>query len=366
MAKMLYHTPYPLNFDAIGGSSLRPVKMYEAFKAIGYEVVLVSGYSKERKKAIRTVKKQIRAGEKFDFLYSESATIATSLTEPKHFPPHPFLDFSFFRFCEKNGIRTGVFYRDIYWLFPIYKELVGKVLTFVMRRFFRWDLKNYQRSVSRVFLPSLEMADFIPIVHKEKFVPLPPGSPSSPVALGNDGLKLFYVGGLGSHYRLHRLLEAVSEIPEIQLTLCTPKRGWETAKAEYEHLLSDNITIVHASGDELIPYFSEANIGCITVESDDYWNFAVPIKLFDYLGHGLPVLATQDTWAGRFIAENECGWVTAYTKEAIKDKLKDLLKLDWIDSMSSKVSDVCKQNTWETRAHFVASILSNYRHLQSR
>ena len=59
-----------------------------------------------------------------NFLYSESSTMPTSLTEPHHMPTHPFLDFSFFYFCKRNGIKIGLFYRDIYWKFEIYKEKV--------------------------------------------------------------------------------------------------------------------------------------------------------------------------------------------------------------------------------------------------
>ena len=85
-------------------------------------MTVVSGYAKERKKRFDEIKTQVKNGVKFDFLYSESSTMPTILTEPHHMPIHPFVDFSLFRFCKKNGIKIGLFYRDIYWKFDIYKK----------------------------------------------------------------------------------------------------------------------------------------------------------------------------------------------------------------------------------------------------
>lgn len=358
MPKMIYHVPYPLNFQATAGSGIRPVKMFQSFEAIGYEVLLVSGYGKERRAAIKEAKRRIRAGEKFDFLYSESATIATPLTDPKHLPPHFLLDFNFFRFCEANSIHTGVFYRDIYWRFPIYRQLTGTLVSFAMRRIFRWDLWNYRTTLTKLFLPSLEMGSYIPIVQPKKFSALPPGAPSSPAPLHREQLSLLYVGGLGSHYRLHRLLEAVIQLPQVKLTICTPKNVWEACKDEYEHLLGNNVELIHLHGAELEPYFKQANVGCIAVESDEYWRFAVPIKLFDYLGHGLPVFATADTWAGKFVSQNQSGWTVEYDVEAIKTKLESLSALSWVENMETHIKTVSAENTWEARAREVARQLS--------
>ena len=122
MKKCIFHIPNSLEGNY--GSHVRPQKMMQAFKDIGYDVDVVMGYGKERKQSIKKIKKNIRAGMKYDFMYSESSTMPTLLTEKNHLPLYPLLDFSFFRFCKKNGIRIGLFYRDIYWKFQIYKESV--------------------------------------------------------------------------------------------------------------------------------------------------------------------------------------------------------------------------------------------------
>lgn len=358
MPKMIYHVPYPLNFEATSGSGIRPVKMYQAFQAAGYEVTLVSGYAKERRSQIKAVKQRIKAGEKFAFLYSESATIPTPLTEPKHLPPHFFLDFSFLHFCKRHGIKSGVFYRDIYWAFDTYLELVKQPLAFFMRRLYRYDLHRYNRSLEKVFLPSMEMGKFVPIVKAEKFAALPPGCPETDSSTPQDKLSILYIGGIGSHYKLHQLLAAVQQLPNVELTICTGKAGWDAAISEYAPLLANNIKVVHESGAGLIPLFANANVCSLVMEPDEYREFAVPIKLFDYLGNLKPVLASKGTLAGRFVEDNDCGWTVEYSVEAIKAKLAALQDLQWLDAMSEQVQKTREANTWTARAKQVAQLLS--------
>lgn len=357
MSKMIYHVPYPLNFQATSGSGIRPVKMYQAFQDAGFEVFLVSGYAPERRQRIKEVKRLIRQGEKFAFLYSESATIPTALTEPKHLPPHLFLDFSFFRFCQKHGINGGVFYRDIYWLFPIYEKLVSKPIATLMRLIYRWDLHNYKRTLTKVFIPSKQMGKHIPIIPQQMFAPLPPGCIENQTSLPSDNLNLLYVGGLGEHYRIKKLLTAVANTKGVELVICVPEAVWAHSKEEYLPFIAENIKIVHVFGEELEKWFAWANVGCIVVEPDEYWQFAVPIKLLDYIGHGLPVLASTTTWASNFIEENNCGWTVDYSDDAIQSTLENLSELGWLDSMKERVNTTAQLNTWKARAIEVAQLL---------
>ena len=114
---MIFHFPLPLDSNAKSASGIRPLRMIAAFESLGYKVVLVTGYFSERKDCIAKIKEKIRRGRKYDFVYSESSTMPTTLTERNHLPLHPFLDWFFFRFCNKKGIPIGLSYRDIYWKF---------------------------------------------------------------------------------------------------------------------------------------------------------------------------------------------------------------------------------------------------------
>lgn len=55
---------------------------------------------KKEKKKIKKIKSNIKEGIKYDFLYSESSTEPTLLTEKNHIPLYPFLDFGFLKYCK--------------------------------------------------------------------------------------------------------------------------------------------------------------------------------------------------------------------------------------------------------------------------
>ncbi len=60
---IIFHHPLPLNPNATSASGIRPLKMLEAFRSLGYEVDVISGYSSERKKRIKEIKKKINEGK---------------------------------------------------------------------------------------------------------------------------------------------------------------------------------------------------------------------------------------------------------------------------------------------------------------
>ena len=58
MRRMIFHCPVK-NEGAPDASQLRPLKMIEAFRQIGYEVAVVYGNGAERKKSIASIKRSI-------------------------------------------------------------------------------------------------------------------------------------------------------------------------------------------------------------------------------------------------------------------------------------------------------------------
>lgn len=87
---MIFHHPLPINGNGKSGSQVRPYKMIKAFEAIGYDVDTVVGYGAQRRKAINRIKRAVKQGKQYDFIYSESSTMPTLLTEVHHYPTYPF------------------------------------------------------------------------------------------------------------------------------------------------------------------------------------------------------------------------------------------------------------------------------------
>lgn len=355
---IIFHHPLPLNLNATSASGIRPIKMIEAFRSLGYQVDIVAGYSSERKDAIAMIKKNILTGTRYDFVYSESSTMPTLLTDRHHIPLHPKIDFSFFEFCKKSKIPIGLFYRDIYWIFQEYSKKTPLYKSVFAKFFYRYDLKKYEQLVDKVYLPSLQMAEYIPIVSHQKFAALPPGHSGKLCAqkLCRDGsLNLLYVGGIGNHYQMQELFLAIQGLPHVHFTLCTRKPEWTRVQAEYLMPLPLNINIVHNSGKELQELYDWSDIAMLFVKPYEYREFASPFKLYEYMGQAKPIIASKYTLAGEFVCINDIGWEIEYNAKSLRSLLERLLKQpDEIDAANRQLVSIASLHSWSSRAKQVA------------
>jgi hypothetical protein len=83
------------------------------------------------------------------------------------------MDFAFFRFCRKHGIPVGLFYRDVYWKFPIFKASVSLLKRCILVPMFARDLKQYRKTLDMMFLPTMRMQQYALPDFPSR--PLPPG-----------------------------------------------------------------------------------------------------------------------------------------------------------------------------------------------
>lgn len=334
----IFHIPNHIDNNGTSGSQVRPRKMMKAFEDIGYKVEVVMGYGAERKQAIERIKNNILSGVKYDFLYSESSTMPTLLTEEDHIPRYPFLDFDFFKFCKKHGIRIGLFYRDIYWRFPVYRLAVKGVKYYAAQLMYRYDLIKYSNLLDVLYLANSGVAKYLP---NKKLVSisesLPPASDKNEylkeksvfydtrVTSKSKSIELFYVGGLGNQYEFLELLKGIKDIPTVNLTICCREKEWNINRLRYEDYLTDRVRIVHVSGDALIPLYMQADVCCCYFSHNEYMDIAVPVKLFEYLSFGIPVLASSGNPAGEFIASCKAGWTINYNSALVKELFEHLL-----------------------------------------
>lgn len=361
--RMIFHVPYPLVLDSSSGSGIRPIRMHDAFVELGYDVTLVAGHSKERAQAIKRVRQEVSNGAQFQFCYSESSTMPLTMTDPSHLPLHPFMDFGLFKFLRRNGVKVGHFLRDIYWAFPEYKRQVRPPKREAALLAYSWDLRNYARHLDMLYLPSEAMAAFINI-GKTPYAALPPGHQGWPqTEAPRTGVHLLYVGGIGGHYQLEELCKAVTRCDgeglDVSLTICTHADGWERHRATYEPLFSAATKVVHASGPGLDPLFEAANVAALYMLPDEYRSFAVPVKMFEYLGRGKPVIAASGSLSGDFIEATGAGWTIPYDADACAALLRELAADPGvIEQRQEVVREVSGEHTWASRAQSVADDLS--------
>jgi len=361
--RVIFHYPLPFSETLNSGSKVRPVKILEAFRTLGYQVDVVCGYSCERRTAIRKIEQNIEQGIKYDFCYSECSTMPTALTDPDHLPRAPILDALFFRMLNKNKVKIGVFYRDIYWCFE--SKTLRNFFRFkpqLAKLFYIFDLFVYKKYVDYIFSPSMESKEFIPIIDENKVRPLPPGIDIG-YKLNNTknhskNIHLLYVGSIKKpYYNLEKMFSALSGLEFVKLTLCVREDEWNAHKYDYSYENID-MNVVHASGEDLEVLYMNADASLLFFEPIKYRELAVPVKLFESLGYSTPIISSHDTWVGNFVKSNEIGWTLEYDDLALRNVLSDIkINRSKIDIAKQRVVEVARDNTWIKRCEYVSETL---------
>jgi len=355
---IIFHIPLKIDRSDPSASQIRPQRLIEAFEASGYAVDVVEGSGRQRKCQIKRIKKKIREGVKYAFVYSESSTMPTLLTERHHLPTYPCLDFGFLAFCRRQGIPVGLFYRDIHWL---YANRDGGWKQWVARFFYRYDLRRYEQLLDVLFLPTSDMLQHIPMKPPRKVAQLPSGCPHYPLdcVKRGDGIEILYVGGIGGNYDLRAFVQAVAQLECVHLTLCCREYDWDEVRGDYDPLLNDHVSVVHLSGSALHDCYAKADVSAVFFTPNDYLAFAAPFKLFESIGYGVPVIASAGTWTARYVEEHQVGAVCENSVKSIVSLLQQ-----WVKNPSEllqyreHVAALAPQNTWHARCQQIADALA--------
>lgn len=368
MNKCIFYLPYKLDKLAAGARMLRPRKMMQAFRDIGYKVYVIEGVSSERRKKIKKIKARIRSGERYDFMYTESHTEPTLLTDPHHMPTHPFLDFGFFEFVRKQGIPIGLFYCDIYWKFAAYGSDLPAWKRKAALLSYRYDIMQYKRLLSAFFVPDKKMCNYL----EEKTLTdisseLPPGADDIRVERINakahfsekEPLCLFYVGGLGSHYQILEFVKAVVSVKECELVICCREPEWKKEEPTFKPYLCDRIKVVHKASDELKPFYEKADICSLMFMRDEYIDMAKPFKAYEYLAYEIPVLSTKGTAIGDFVESNDIGWSIPFEADQIAEILRYVIANPVVlEKKRKNCINTKRENLWKSRTRQVADVLT--------
>ena len=365
MKRCIFHYTGKIEDMPKVGSAVRPKKMLEAFRQIGYIVDEVTGDGKERKEKIKKIKNNINKGIKYDFLYSENRNIPTLLAEENHLPIHPLLDFGFFNYCHSRGIKIGLFYRDIYWKFDLFKDGVELHKRIVLVPMFKYDLYQYSKKVDILYVPTNLLSKYLP--KKFDVRELPPGGDIHSDILErkknktyhNRDLRVFYVGGIAGLYDMRTLFRAIQKNKNVRLIVCTPRDQWESTKEHYQVFLCDRIQVIHKSNSELEKYYDWADVVSVCFEKNKYAELATPIKAYEAISFGTPIIASENTAIARMIKQFNIGWVIDFSlKEMyeIFEYLKD--NPHEIKEKTTNTIDIAQNNTWQKRAEKVAKELT--------
>ena len=147
-------------------------------------------------------------------------------------------------------------------------------------------------------------------------------------------------------------------MPGTSLTICTRPDQWEAAGDQYADLVEaagDRIEVVHRSGEELTALYERADLCVLFVEPDPYREFASPVKLYEYLGRGKPVIASQGTLAAEVVGAAGAGWTLPYDATVLSGLLRRLLQHPQeVAEAAGRARQARQEHTWLSRARTVA------------
>jgi glycosyltransferase involved in cell wall biosynthesis len=371
--RMIFHFPGEVSLGTTSGTSIMARRMLQGFKDIGYEVCDVSGNSRERARAVIAAKAWIDSTGPPEFLYSESVNFPTSLTDSRHLPRHPFMDFGLLRYAHQRGVPVGLFYGDMYWRFPVYRSLVAAWKRAITIPLFKHDLSEYARHLDVLFVPSMTFADLLPSQLRSS-VPIRLLHPGGVLNIGhtttrmNGPLECLYIGQISPpEHDITSLLQAAQALEDdsVTITVCCPRESWLAAKSHYAETLGgvipSNVTVVHRRVLELDELYASADVFVMPLSSP-YCRLAQPLKMFDAIAHGLPIIVADDgqSEAGSLVTHDGIGIQVTCSGLAIATVLRSFMcDPEQLNLLKANTIRQAPMHTWDHSAEMVADVLSH-------
>ena len=350
-----------INFGAAAsGSGVRPQNMYRAFLEEGHEIKLLSGDQgnwndhRARSRAVAEISRWLDS-HRPDICYVES-------------PVYPIMwrcDRELIRKVHRLGIPMGYFYRDFYRKFPKQfpnrKDPAGAAKDFVLDRLQVLTDKTLE-NMDIVYFPAKESYQ---LFDYKDMRALPPGGDNFLERSDPEERRCIYVGGVLNQYAGEMMLRAFALLntgeERYPLTLVCREKEWARIPEELKG--ADWLDVRHASGEELIPLLSKAAAGLLIGKKDEvysYFDYTYSIKLFEYLGYGLPVVYVHNAPTDRFVTENGMGVGAECTPEDFARAVRELFSDPerYRTFRENARSALLSGNTWAHRARQAARELA--------
>jgi glycosyltransferase involved in cell wall biosynthesis len=352
--KILMHVPYSFlgEKDRTSGSRVVPYQLYLAFQEVGYEVDLITGSRAARQAKVIELIKGLKL-DQYSFCFSEPSTN----------PVHPIVDYAFYLLLWANKVPTAIYYTDAYWKFPDLFPLPHfRDPLFLFR--YRFDLLVFSRVASIVLFPTGAMADLFELRCPRVVLPFGGEVLFQDSRTRSEIDTAIYVGGIAHRYGAAVLLEAFDLIngrTRLNLELVCRENELEREQAVFAPYFGAGwLDIHHLSGDALYEVYRKSDLAIIALLKNVYNDIVIPVKMFEYLSHGLPMVATHCTETASFITRNRVGLIAEDNPESLAEKILQLVNNPELygDLKRNARQALENGNLWTDRARFVAEQLA--------
>jgi glycosyltransferase involved in cell wall biosynthesis len=148
----------------------------------------------------------------------------------------------------------------------------------------------------------------------------------------HDKFVLLYAGSMNENYDFDLLLESARQTetshPDIHWVFAGNGRCREQVEAAAEEL--SNVTYAGSyPRDELIGLYGVADVGIVSMVPDPVLDTMMPLKTFDYMAAGLPVIATMRGQGGAVVLTADAGIVLAESQpRLLSDAIRSMYTMD--------------------------------------
>jgi len=328
---------YPLD-RGMWGPTVRITRLRDELSKL-VDLDVVAGYRGERRWALLryAFSGRLRA---LDGIYVESSSFLPAE-----------LDIGFLALARMLGIPVITYVRDAYQLFDDYGRPAG-----LRGRIGRWLFRPAMRALravsTRLAFPTRGLADAVLGSRAADAVLLPPGAPA-PVNVArrpHAGTLLFVGDARLPAQGGDRLLSAVdvarSRGAAVDLAIvCRPGQepppphpGW--------------LRVTRAEGSEIVGLLPDVLATVIPRPRNAYNDLALPIKLFDYLAYGRPLLVTDCLEQARVVTDADAGLVTGDDVNALAEGMARIASAssDQLDRWSRAAHAAAREASWLRRA----------------
>lgn len=342
------------------GSLVRPQMMYRAFGEAGYNVILLNGSQETANKEQRLKNVEVinswLDNNRPDFCYIESPT----------YPILHSFDIRLIKRIHKMGIPIGYFFRDAY--YKLGKEFYAKQKQTLVR----WLKNSYLRilyyrnekllfhNVDIVYFPTMTMAGYFSY-HDMRALP-PAGNVIACTEKKSRSFTSIYVGGLSSSYGADILLDAFSQLNSGEkaypLLLVCRESEMKNLPSRYKNC--SWLKIHHASGEkQLAALYAQADAAMLPRANSPYNDLSFSVKVFEYMGHGLPIVACGSKEMASMIEKYQMGVVTGFTPEEFAGAVKSLLDNDinYQNCAKNAKDALLQENLWVHRVKTIENDL---------
>ena len=259
-------------------------------------------------------------------------------------------DILFLGLARALGIPVLTYVRDAYQLFPdLYPATTLRRRAGTLA--FRPAIRALAAVSSRLAYPSRGLAHAVSGSDADAVI-VPPGSPSPVVVERHpDARRLLFVGNGRDAVQGAPLLLAAVQLARdrgASVELTTVSRPGEGPPPPHPPWLR----VMSAEGDEIVALLPDVIATVIPRPRSAYNDLAVPVKLFDYLAFGRPLLVTDCTEQAAIVSAHHAGVVVGDSVTELADGVMRIAASDpaRIDSWSENATRAARANGWGRRA----------------